>query len=184
MTAEQGRKKRWRWYHGVLFQADAELLSYGLGKLAERATGNKSTREAQDEYFDSLAQPKFAPPGPTFPLAWAVNNAARAAGMVHVLNMPEGTPGRVTYLTLQGASLLNYASFNPLYFGLRSPVNGAVTTLIDVGLNAGSFALAVREIKDAKTAASLSTTLPWLALASAVSVSVALWNEDNFYGLS
>ncbi len=176
------KRKRWRWYHAPLLHLGTEVLSYGLSKLTERSTGNDSTRKAQDAFYENLKLPVFAPPGPAFPLAWAINNAARTAGVVRVLNMPQGTPGRKTYLTLQGASLVNYASFNPLYFGLRSPTNGAVVTLLDTGLNLGSLYVATTELKDTKAALSLSTVLPWLGLASAVSVSVALWNDDAFYG--
>ena len=176
------KKKRWRWYHAPLLHLGTEVLSYGLSKLTERSTGNDSTRGAQDAFYENLKLPVFAPPGPAFPLAWAINNVARTAGVVRVLNMPQGTPRRKAYLTLQGASLVNYASFNPLYFGLRSPTNGAVVTLLDTGLNLGSLYVATTELRDKKAALSLSTVLPWLGLASAVSVSVALWNDDAFYG--
>ncbi len=181
VNSSESRRNRWRWYHAPLLHLGTEALSYGLSKLTEQATGNDSTRKAQDEFYENLTLPVFAPPGPAFPVAWAINNAARTAGLVRVLNLPEGAPGRRAYLTLQGVSLVNYASFNPLYFGLRSPTNGAVTTLLDTGLNLGSFYVATTRLKDAKTALSLSTILPWLGLASAVSVSVALWNEDAFY---
>ena len=177
----EGRRNRWRWYHAPLLHLGTEVLSYGLSKLTEQATGNDSTRGAQDAFYENLKLPVFAPPGPAFPIVWAINNAARTAGLVRVLNLPKETPGRRAYLTIQGVSLVNYASFNPLYFGLRSPTNGAITTLLDTGLNLGSFYVATTRLKDAKTALSLSTILPWLGLASAVSVSVALWNEDAFY---
>ncbi len=179
--SEEARRKPWRWYHAPLLHLSTEVLSYGLSKLTERVTGNDSTRKAQDAFYENLTLPVFAPPGPAFPVVWALNNAARTAGIVHVLNMPKETPGRSDYLVLQGVSLVNYASFNPLYFGLRSPTNGAVTTLLDAGLNLGSLYVATTQLRDAKTALSLSTILPWLGLASAVSVSVALWNEDAFY---
>ena len=175
------RRKRWRWYYAPLLHLSTEVLSYGLSKLTEQITGFDSTRKAQDEFYENLTLPAFAPPGPAFPVVWAINNAARTAGVVRVLNLPQETPGRTAYLALQGASLFNYAGFNPLYFGLRSPTNGAVVTLLDTGLNLGSLYVASSQLKDTKVALSLSTILPWLGLASAVSVSVALWNEDAFY---
>ena len=176
------KRKRWRWYHAPLLHLGTEVLSYGLSKLTEQATGFDSTRKAQDAFYENLKLPVFAPPGPAFPIVWAINNVARTAGVVRVLNLPQGTPGRKAYLTFQSVSLVNYASFNPLYFGLRSPTNGAVTTLLDTGLNLGSLYVALTQLEDTQTALSLSTILPWLGLASAVSVSVALWNEDAFYG--
>lgn len=175
------KPKRWRWYHGLLAYAAAEVVSFGLGKLAERATGNKTDREAQDPFYESLKQPTYAPPGPAFPIVWAVNNTARVAGLVRVLNKPAGTPGRKAYLILQGTSLLNYASFNATYFGLRSPTLGASMSVVDLGLAVSSGYVALRKLQDPKVAASLSTLAPWLVLASAVSVPVALWNEDEFF---
>ena len=178
------KRNRWRWYHGVLAYAATELLSYGLGKLAERSTGNKTTREAQDPYYDNLKQPVYAPPGLAFPVVWAVNNTARISGLVRVLNKPQGTPGREAYLILQGTSLLNYAAFNAAYFGLRSPTLGAVMTVADLGLGVASGYVALKELRDPKVAVSLSTLAPWLVLATAVSVPVALWNGDELYDTS
>ena len=178
---EDQKPKRWRWYHGVLAYAATEAISYGLGKLAERSTGNKTTREAQDPFYESLKQPVYAPPGLAFPVVWAVNNTARVSGLIRVLNKPAGTPGREAYLLLQGISLLNYASFNAAYFGLRSPTLGAVMTVTDLGLGVASGYVALKELKDPKVAASLGALIPWLILASAVSVPVALWNEDRFF---
>ena len=176
------KSKRWRWYHGLLAYVATEVISYGLGKLAERSTGNKTNREAQDPFYESLKQPTYAPPGPVFPIVWAVNNTARVSGLVRVLNKPEGTPGRNAYLALQGTSLLNYASFNAAYFGLRSPRLGAAMSALDLGLAVASGYVALTKLEDPKVAASLSTLAPWLVLASAVSVPVALWNEDKFFG--
>ena len=176
------KPKRWRWYHGLLAYAATELVTYGLGKLAERSTGNKTTRKAQDPYYDSLKQPLYAPPGPVFPIVWAVNNTTRFSGLIRVLNKPAGTPGREAYLVLQGTSLLNYASFGAAYFGFRSPTLGAAMTVLDLGLASASGYVALEKLRDPKVAASLSTLVPWLVLASAVSVPMALWNEDEFYG--
>ena len=174
--------KRRRWYHALLLHAGTELLSYGLSKMTERITGNDSTRQAQDAFYENLKLPVFAPPGPAF-IVWALNNAARTAGIVRVLNLPEETPGKKAYLVLQGVSLVNYASFNPVYFGLRSPTNGAVLTVLDTGVNLASLYVALDKLEDAKTALSLATIVPWLGLASAVSVTVVAWNEDTFYGI-
>ena len=173
---------RWRWYHGLAVYVAAEVVGYGLGKLAEKAMGNKTTREAQDPFYESLKQPAYAPPGPAFPIVWAVNNTARVSGLIRVLNKPTGAPGRSAYLTLQGTSLLNYASFNAAYFGLRSPRLGAAMTVADLALAVASGYVALAKLEDPKVTASLSTLVPWLVLASAVSVPVALWNEDRFFG--
>ena len=181
--SEDQKPKRWRWYHGLIAYAATEVISYGFGKLAERSTGNKTDREAQDPFYESLKQPAYAPPGPAFPIVWAVNNTARVSGLIRVLNKPQGAPGRNTYLALQGTSLLNYASFNAAYFGLRSPRLGAAMSVADLGLAVASGYVALEKLEDPKVAASLSTLVPWLVLASAVSVPVALWNEDKFFGV-
>ncbi len=183
-SLEDQKLNRWRWYHGLLAYAATEVIGYGLGKLAERATGNKTDREAQDPFYESLKQPTYAPPGPAFPVVWAVNNTARVSGLIRVLNKPAGTPGREVYLLLQGTSLLNYASFNAAYFGLRSPTLGAAMTVTDLGLGVASGYVALKKLEDPKVAVSLSTLVPWLLLASAVSVPVAVWNEDRFFSTS
>ena len=180
-TLEDRKPNRWRWYHGLIAYAATEVISYGLGKLAERSTGNKTDREAQDPFYEGLKQPAYAPPGPAFPIVWAVNNTARVSGLVRVLNKPASAPGRSAYLVLQGASLLNYASFNAAYFGFRSPRLGAAMSVADLGLAAASGYVALKNLEDPKVAASLSTLIPWLVLASAVSVPVAVWNEDRFF---
>ena len=176
------KPKRWRWYHGLLAYTATEVIGYGLGKLVERSTGHKTDREAQDPFYESLKQPTYAPPGPAFPVVWAVNNTARVSSIIRVLNEPAGTPGRSAYLVLQGTSLLNYTSFNAAYFGLRSPRLGAAMTVADLGLGIASVYVALEKLEDPKVVASLSTLVPWLVLASAVSVPVALWNEDMFFG--
>ena len=95
--------------------------------------------------------------------------------------MPEQKPGRNEFIFLQTAFWVTFVGFNPLYFGLRSPVLGAVDTNVGFVLTAASEYVAVSQLKDTKTAFSQSTTLLWLALAAATATTVAMWNEDEFY---
>ncbi len=99
--------------------------------------------------------------------------------MLHVLNLPRETPGRSSFLTLQWAFWGTFVAFNPLYFGLRSPVLGAAATQAGLAQTAASAVIAAFEMRDRQALASLATVLPWLVIAAATSGAVALWNRDD-----
>lgn len=128
-----------------------------------------------------MRQPVFAPPDWSFAPAWTLNNALAIRGLLRVLNMPEHKPGRDAFLRLQAAFWVTFVSFNPLYFGLRSPILGAVDTNVGLALTLASEYVALSELEDTQVALSQSTTLLWLALAAATATTVAAWNEDEFF---
>lgn len=188
-STEKHTPKRWRWYHGVLFYAGVQAVSFGLGKfvksikessdpkLAEQLVGNR----AYDEYYNNLKQPVFAPPDWSFAPAWTLNNGLAIWGLLRVLNMPKQKSGRDAFIFLQAAFWVTFVSFNALYFGLRSPVLGAIDTNVGLVLTVASEYVALSQLKDTETALSQSTTLVWLVLAAATATTVAAWNEDEFY---
>jgi len=88
---------------------------------------------------------------------------------------------RAEFLALQAAFWINFVGFNPLYFGLSSPILGAIDTNIGLTLTAASEYVALSQLKDTETALSQSATLVWLLLAAATATSVAAWNEDEFF---
>lgn len=180
---------KWRWYHGVMFYAGVQAVSFGLGKLVQTVKEQSKPKideqvlgnESFNEFYNNLKQPVFAPPDWSFAPAWTLNNAWAIYGLLRVLNMPPEKRGRSRFLALQTAFWMTFVGFNPLYFGLRSPILGAVDTNIGLALTAASEYVAVAQLKDEKTAVSQSTTLLWLMLAAATATTVAIWNEDEFF---
>lgn len=183
------RTPKWRWYDGVGLFGAIQFFLFGLGYLVKFARGQARPTfgeavigsEDNDDYYNQFRQPVFAPPDWVFAPVWAVNNALVSWGMIRVLNMPERTPGRTQFLSLMSAFLLEFVSFNAAYFGLSSPINGAILTVTSAGFVAQAMRIALYELKDWRVVLSLSTLLPWLILASFTSTAVALWNRDEFY---
>jgi tryptophan-rich sensory protein len=177
---------RWRWYHAVAFYGVVQVLTFGLSGLVSLARGNKSQslREAtfgDVSYFERLKQVKITPPSWAFGPAWLVNNIAVIWGTWHVLNKPRQTPGRTTYLALQGVSWIDFVLFNAAYFSLRSPLNALALTLVMFLLTIASGVVAIFRLKDTKVALSLATLFLWLLVALTAATFQALWNKDDFY---
>lgn len=186
---EDTGEKRWRWYHGVAFYAGVQAVSFGLGSLTRRAGSTSSPQigesltgnDANDAFYNRLVRPVFAPDDWVFPPVWIVNNALCIWGLLRALNMPQDRPGRTAFLALQATVWLCFAAFNASYFGLRSPINGAVNTNIGLLATLASMYVAAARLKDGRVVVSQSTILPWLLLASATATSVAMWNRDEFW---
>ena len=175
----------WRWYHGVLFYIFAQLLTFGLSAITGVATGQKikSVRDTCGvvSYFRNLKQSIFAPPSWVFGPAWTLNNISVIWGNLQALNKPRNTPGRDTFLALQGASWLNYVVFSAAYFSLRSPINAFVLTLSMFILTILSGLVAIFQLKDSKVALSLATLTVWLMIALTAASFQAAWNHDDLY---
>ena len=178
---------RWRWYHGAIFYAMVQVMTFSLGGLVSALRGDEIKR-ARDlvgnaDYFKRLHQSKIAPPSWAFAPAWTINNVFSIYGMLRVLNRPTSTRGRNEYLALQSASWLNYILFNAAYFSLRSPLNALVLTLSMFVLTILSGFVALFRLKDTVVALSLATLLLWLIIASTAAIFQAAWNEDELYGV-
>lgn len=184
----QERQHPWRAYHIVMLFGALQVFLFGLGYLVKFVRGQARPAfgeaivgsEENDQYYNQFQQPIFAPPDWAFAPVWTVNNSLASWGVVRVLNMPDGTPGRDRFLALQAAFFLQFVNFNAAYFGLSSPISGALLTVGGMFTVAEAMRIAVVEFKDWRVALSLSTLLPWLILASFTSVAVALWNRDDF----
>lgn len=175
----------WRWYHGAIFYIFAQLLTIGVSAITGVATGQKikSVRDTFGDvsYFRNLKQSVFAPPSWVFGPAWTLNNISVIWGNLQVLNKPKDTPGRDTFLALQGASWLNYVVFSAAYFSLRSPINAFVLTLSMFILTILSGLVAIFQLKDSKVALSLATLTIWLMIALTAASFQAAWNYDELY---
>jgi len=104
-----------------------------------------------------------------------------ALGTWQVLNKPRETPGRPVYLTLQGASWVDFVLFNAAYFSLRSPLNALLLTLAMFLLTIASSLVAIFQLKDTRVALSLATLFLWLIVALTAATFQALWNYDDLY---
>jgi tryptophan-rich sensory protein len=179
---------RWRWYSAVAFYVVVQVLTFGLSGLVSLARGNRGQRLREAtfgdvSYFQRLRQAKITPPSWAFGPAWFVNNVSVIWGIWQVLNKPKATPGRTTYLALQGASWVDYILFNAAYFSLRSPVNALVLTLMMFVLTIVSGLVAIFQLKDTKVALSLATLFLWLIVALAAATFQVLWNHDDLYNV-
>ena len=173
-------RSRYRWWHGVLFYAGAQAVSAGLNLLARRATRGRAS-SGERSLYRTARLPRFAPPVPAFPIAWTINSACAITGGLHVLNLPRRTRGRDEFLRWQGAAWALYSVFQAAYFGLRSPINAEIVTVLYSAATVASAEAALRRMRDPWAAASLGTTLAWLALANPVGFATALWNHDPFW---
>ena len=186
--AVEGEQGSWRWYHGLAFYLIVQGLTFGLSGLVSLARGNrgKDARETffgDVSYFKRLKQARIAPPSWAFGPAWTLNNLSVIWGTLRVLNKPEGTPGRNTYLALQAATWIDFVLFNAAYFSMRSPINAFVLTLIFFCLTVASGFVAIFRLKDTRVALSLGTLFAWLIVALSAATAQALWNRDDLYNV-
>ena len=91
------------------------------------------------------------------------------------------TPGRKTFSWLEAISWVLFAIFSLLYFGVKSPILGAVDTVL--GLFVTGVSLVVSSRTDRTATLNILPRFLWLLLATYVSVYVALYNRDVFFGI-
>jgi translocator protein len=189
-TPAANNKPQWRWYHGVLFYVAVQVISFGLAKLTERSVGRGKAKLTESltgnadsfNYSNSLKQPIFAPPDWVFVPVWLVNNAIAIWSLLYVANQPKNQPGRGAFLWLQGAIWSLYTVFIAIFFGLRSPINGVLNTILALVLTVASAVVSVKRLRDSKVTVSQVILLPWLTFASFAGAVVAIWNKDEFFG--
>jgi tryptophan-rich sensory protein len=160
-VAERTPGRVYTWREGLAFGASVNVLARLLGSNTGR--------------YEAIKRPWFAPPGWTFPVVWSINSALAIWGNIRVLNAPPSVD-RTAYLRLWSATWLLYISFGYAFFRLKSPLLGLLVTTNFLTLAVLSAGRAVRI--DKKLWRSYLTLLPWLVLATAVALSVALENPD------
>ena len=169
LVRDAAPSKRYRWWHAA-----------AVGLAANALSAAPAGYNGDEPFYNELDTPPGSPPDWAFAPAWAFNNLTTLWSNLRIANLPSGTPGRRTALALEGASWGLFASFTSLYFGLRSPVLGAVDTVAGFGTTAASVAVTAR--LDRKAAWALVPRLLWLGYASYVSVGTALRNRDELVG--
>lgn len=150
-----------------------------LGIAANIASALPAGYNGDERYYDQLKTPPGSPPGWLFAPAWAINNLLTLWSNLRVANAPPNTPGRRSTLISEGVSWTLFASFSTLYFGLRSPILGAVDTA--AGLAATIHGITATSRVDRKAALALMPRLLWLAYATYVSVGTAVRSKDSLF---
>jgi alpha-beta hydrolase superfamily lysophospholipase/tryptophan-rich sensory protein len=149
------------WREGLAFGAAINVVSRLLGTNTGR--------------YEAIKRPWFAPPGWVFPVVWSINNVLAINGNLRVLNAPPSAD-RTAYLRLWAATWVLYVFFGYAFFRRKSPLLGLLDTVNFLVLAILSARRAVRI--ERRLWLTYSTLLPWLTLAVAVALAVALENPD------
>ena len=160
-------KPRYRWWQAAAVGVAANLIS------AAPAGYN-----GDEAFYNRFAKPEVSPPDWLFAPVWLFNNVTSLYAGLRLANLPQKTWGRKTALWLEGAGWVLFASFSPLYFGLKSPVLGAINTVLGLGVGAASMGLTAS--LDKKAVLALSPRVAWLLLATYVAIATASINQDEF----
>ena len=159
--------RRLRWWQAVAIL----LVANGISVLPAGLLGEAI-------FYNGFDLPRFAPPDWVFAPVWFVLNVTSLVALALVANAPELTRRHRLFLLSEAAGWLLFTIFTTLYFGLRSPVLGAIDTVAGLAVAVVSLVCAIGLNRIASGLILLR--LLWLLLASLVSVEVALHNLDPF----
>lgn len=176
-------KKRYRWWHGVLFYVEVQAVRLAFRAAAKSLTDQKMNERTDREYYQAERLPVFAPPGIAFPIAWGINSISSIAGGLYVLNLPAETKGRKQFLRQQAVAWMLFALFDAAFFALRSPINAALVTFTYSAVTFESLYISVQTMHEPRATASLAITAAWLMLANPVGAAQAAWNYDPFWNV-
>ena len=157
---------RW-WYAAIIF-----VVANLINALPAGWGGN-------EVFYNSFQQPALAPPDWLFPPMWVFLNLTSLIALYIVANSREQTPRKRVFLILETFGWVLFAIFTTLYFGLNSPILGAIDTV--AGLVVAIASLICCYPISRKASLLILFRLLWLVLASYVSVYVALYNGDPFF---
>lgn len=139
----------------------------------------RDARAEDDEVYDDLQQPKWAPPTWAFPVAWTASSVALAATAAHLILRP-GHRRRTELLTYLGLHTALYATFSRVYFDERSPFLAAAWTTADFAVCHLAFYRALGV--NGKAAAGFVPVNLWLTLATPLGLYQAAANPDPKFG--
>lgn len=163
--------RRFRWWHAVGIFLAANALSV----LPAGYNGDEA-------FYNAFRLPAVAPPDWLFVPMWLFLNVTSLIALARVANAPGQTRTHMAVYVLEGVGWVLFAVFNTLYFGLGSPVLGAVNTAAGLLVGVASFACCLAV--DRSAAWLILPRVLWLVLATYVSVWVALNNADPFLRMS
>jgi translocator protein len=167
-TIGQVEKPKFKWGHAAIILIVANLLS------AAPAGYN-----GEEAFYNNFVLPKLSPPDWAFAPAWLFNNITSLIALYIIANLPKESKEKTLFLWLEGISWVLFAIFSIGYFGLKSPILGAIDTVLGLIATAISFYYAYQLNK--KAAWYILPRLLWLILATYVSVYVAVVNKDVFF---
>lgn len=157
-----------KWWYAVLIFLAANVIS------AVPAGYN-----GDEVFYTNFTLPAFAPPAWAFAPAWLFNNVTSLYALYVIANLPEDTKWRKYFIYLESINWVLFSIFTTVYFGLKSPILGALDTVLGLILTVLSLTLAYRMSKVAALA--IVPRFLWLLLATCVSVYVAICNRDEFF---
>ncbi|WP_344869978.1 TspO/MBR family protein [Deinococcus aetherius] len=160
---------RFRWWHALGIFTAANVVSI----LPAGVSGD-------EVFYNNFRRPAVAPPDWLFAPMWLFLNVTSLMALARVANDPEQTGDHRRVYVLEGSGWVLFAAFNTLYFGLKSPVLGAVDTAAGLAVGAGSLVYSLKV--DRRAGLLILPRVLWLLLATYVSASVARHNRDEFLG--
>jgi translocator protein len=163
---DQMIKNGFRWWHAMLILLVANIVS----ALPVGYAGDKI-------FYNSFARPALSPPDWSFAPVWLLLNVTSIISFYRIANSPN-SKCRSWFLICETIGWILFAAFTTVYFLLRSPVLGAINTVLGLAVALISAVLAVRI--DRIAAFLIGLRVAWLLLASYVSVWIALNNVDKF----
>lgn len=159
-----------RWWHAAAIFGAANLISV----LPAGFNGDEA-------FYNNFQLPAVAPPDWLFAPMWLFLNITSLVALSRVANSPRLTRRHRTFFVLEGINWALFAVFNTVYFGLKSPILGALDTT--AGLALGLASLVCCFLIDRRAASLILPRVLWLVLATYVSVYVALHNTDLLFGV-
>ena len=156
-----------RWWYAVIIFVAANLIS----ALPAGLSGDKFI-------YNSFQQPNVAPPDWLFPPTWLFLNITSLIALYIVANSPKQQSKQI-FLMLEVFGWVLFAIFTTLYFGLNSPILGAIDTVAGLIVAVASLICCYSISRTASIL--ISFRAMWLVLASYVSVYVAFNNVDPFF---
>ncbi|HUU05640.1 MAG TPA: TspO/MBR family protein [Patescibacteria group bacterium] len=137
--------------------------------------GSQFTRSAIPSWYAQLQKPSFAPPNWLFAPMWISLYLMMAVAAYLVWHKGLGFKGVGTALTVFLVQLLLNALWSPVFFGLRSPLAGAVVIVV---LWLAILATIIAFAKISPPAAWLLVPyLLWVSLATVLNISIYFLNR-------
>lgn len=160
------QSKKMKWWHCLLIFLVANILSF----IPAGYNGDEA-------FYNNFLQPAAAPPDWLFAPMWLFLNITSLIGLYIIANRTEKTKNRLAVLILEYVGWFLFTIFTFLYFYLKSPILGAVDTVL--GLIVVFMVVVLSYPISKKSFWYFFPRLLWLLLAAYVSVWVALHNYDE-----
>lgn len=158
-----------QWWHAVLIFVVANAVSAlpaGFG--------------GDFDFYNNFKKPAVSPPDWLFAPAWLVLNITSLIALYRVANLGSSSEVPASFYWSEAFGWLFFAMFTTLYFVLRSPILGAIDTVL--GLFAAIISLALVFRLDLVATGLIGLRAAWLLLATYVSTYVAIHNPDGLFG--